>query len=249
MILAHLAVGALDDAAEAHLRRWLAEKLLPREPSPSALGGEVGDWFARERVGRRARGHHSRRGPAPASTLPLQPRHERRPQAPRRRRHGFSHKELLHTRRRWIDADGVREATRRVVDATLAARNPRVWHEGTTACASDSKHFGAFDKNLMAEWHARYGGRGVMIYRHVERGSVCIHARLRRRSLVHPRTLRPSCGFALAEKGHALRLIQDYLGHRDPGTASSTPAPRAVASKVIGGSAQAAKSWASRSSH
>jgi type 1 fimbriae regulatory protein FimB len=33
---------------------------------------------------------------------------------------------------------------------------------------------------------------------------------------VHPRTLRHSCGFALANKGYDLRLIQDYLGHRDP---------------------------------
>jgi TnpA family transposase len=32
----------------------------------------------------------------------------------------------------------------------------------------------------MTEWHARYGGRGVMIYWHVERGSICIHSRLRR---------------------------------------------------------------------
>ena len=64
-------------------------------------------------------------------------------------RHGFSYKELLHTRRRWINAAGLREATRRVADATLAARHPRVWGEGTTACASDSKHFGAFDQNLM----------------------------------------------------------------------------------------------------
>jgi TnpA family transposase len=95
-------------------------------------------------------------------------------------RHGFSYKELLHTRRRYIDADALRDATRRVVNATLTARNPTIWGEGTTACASDSKHFGAFDQNLMTEWHARYGGRGVMIYWHVERGSVCIHSRLRR---------------------------------------------------------------------
>ena len=95
-------------------------------------------------------------------------------------RHGFSYKELLHTRRRYIDADVLRDATRRVVNATLAARHPRIWGEGTTACASDSKHFGAFDQNLMTEWHVRYGGRGVMIYWHVERGSVCIHSRLRR---------------------------------------------------------------------
>jgi len=33
---------------------------------------------------------------------------------------------------------------------------------------------------------------------------------------VHPHTLRHSCGFALADKGHDPRLIQDYLGHRDP---------------------------------
>lgn len=33
---------------------------------------------------------------------------------------------------------------------------------------------------------------------------------------VHPHTLRHSCGFFLANQGHDLRLIQDYLGHRDP---------------------------------
>src|SRR5690242_6104879 len=33
---------------------------------------------------------------------------------------------------------------------------------------------------------------------------------------IHPHTLRHSCGFALADKGHDLRLIKDYLGHRDP---------------------------------
>ncbi len=33
---------------------------------------------------------------------------------------------------------------------------------------------------------------------------------------LHPHMLRHSCGFALADKGQDLRLIQDYLGHRDP---------------------------------
>ena len=33
---------------------------------------------------------------------------------------------------------------------------------------------------------------------------------------VHPHMLRHSCGFALANQGRDLRLIQDYLGHRDP---------------------------------
>ena len=33
---------------------------------------------------------------------------------------------------------------------------------------------------------------------------------------VHPHMLRHACGYALANKGHVLRTIQDYLGHRDP---------------------------------
>jgi site-specific recombinase XerD len=33
---------------------------------------------------------------------------------------------------------------------------------------------------------------------------------------LHPHVLRHSCGFALANKGLDTRLIQDYLGHRDP---------------------------------
>ena len=33
---------------------------------------------------------------------------------------------------------------------------------------------------------------------------------------IHMHMLRHSCGFYLAKHGHDLRLIQDYLGHRDP---------------------------------
>jgi type 1 fimbriae regulatory protein FimB len=33
---------------------------------------------------------------------------------------------------------------------------------------------------------------------------------------LHPHMLRHSCGFYLANQGYDLRLIQDYLGHRDP---------------------------------
>ncbi|MCW2628477.1 MAG: hypothetical protein QOF66_3328 [Mycobacterium sp.] len=48
----------------------------------------------------------------------------------------------------------------------------------STAVASDSMHFGSFDQNIFTEWHSRYGGRGVLIYWHVEKGSVVIHSQL-----------------------------------------------------------------------
>jgi type 1 fimbriae regulatory protein FimB len=41
-----------------------------------------------------------------------------------------------------------------------------------------------------------------------ERGGLAFH--------VHPHMLRHGCGYALANRGYDLRLIQDYLGHRDP---------------------------------
>lgn len=55
----------------------------------------------------------------------------------------------------------------------------QIWGEATTTCASDSTHFGAYDQNLLTEWHARYGGRGVTIYWHVEKHSCCIYSQLK----------------------------------------------------------------------
>jgi TnpA family transposase len=91
-----------------------------------------------------------------------------------------SYWELLHVRRRFLDKESLRAATSRVVNAILASRAPAIWGEGTTSCASDSKKFSAWDQNLMTEWHVRYGGRGVMIYWHVERRSTCIYSQLKR---------------------------------------------------------------------
>ena len=44
--------------------------------------------------------------------------------------------------------------------------------------SSDSTHFGAWDQNIFTEWHSRYGGRGVLIYWHVETKSVVVHSQL-----------------------------------------------------------------------
>lgn len=93
---------------------------------------------------------------------------------------GVSYDELLHIRRRYIDPPSLKAACARVANATLAIRNPEVWGDAGTACASDSTKFGAWDRNLMTEWHARYGGRGVMIYWHVERQTTCIYSQLKR---------------------------------------------------------------------
>ncbi len=92
---------------------------------------------------------------------------------------GASYKDLLYVRRRYISPDQLREAIAAVTNATLRARDPLVWGEGTNACASDSKQFGAWDQNLTTQWHVRYGGRGVMICWHVERKSLCIHSQLK----------------------------------------------------------------------
>ena len=88
--------------------------------------------------------------------------------------------DLLYTRRRYIHKDVLRDAIGRVANATFAIRRPEIWGEGTTSCASDAKKFGAWDQNLMTEWHIRYGGRGVMIYWHVEKKAVCIYSQLKR---------------------------------------------------------------------
>lgn len=90
------------------------------------------------------------------------------------------YKDLLYIRRRFLSIEGLRQAIAQVVNATLAVRLPQIWGDGTTACASDSKQFGAWDQNLLTEWHLRYGGRGVMVYWHVEKNAACIYSQFKR---------------------------------------------------------------------
>lgn len=87
--------------------------------------------------------------------------------------------DLQYVKRRFIHKEHLRNATSRVVNAVFQVRRTQIWGEGTTACASDSKKFGSWDQNLMTEWHVRYGGRGVMIYWHVEKKSACIYSQLK----------------------------------------------------------------------
>ena len=92
---------------------------------------------------------------------------------------GEKYQDLLYVRRKFIHKSQLRNAIAEIVNATFAAKLPHIWGEGTTTCASDSKKFGAWDQNLMTEWHIRYGGRGVMIYWHVDKNSACIYSQLK----------------------------------------------------------------------
>jgi TnpA family transposase len=93
--------------------------------------------------------------------------------------HGESYQELLYTRRRYIHKEQLRAAIADVANAIFRVRHPQIWGEATTTCASDSKQFGSWDQNLLTEWHLRYGGKGIMVYWHVEKHSVCIYSQLK----------------------------------------------------------------------
>jgi TnpA family transposase len=94
--------------------------------------------------------------------------------------HGVSVTELRYVQRKFVSKTALSQAIGDVANAIFRVRLPHIWGEATTACASDSKQFGTWDQNLMTEWHARYKGRGVMIYWHVEKNAVCIHSQLKR---------------------------------------------------------------------
>ncbi|MGI8313184.1 transposase [Saccharopolyspora hattusasensis] len=95
--------------------------------------------------------------------------------------HRHSEDDLRYIRRRYLTVPGCREVARAVANATFAARQAWLWGEGTTAVASDSTHFTAYDQNIFTEWHSRYrrGKRGVLIYWTVEdKGSMAVHSQL-----------------------------------------------------------------------
>ena len=90
-----------------------------------------------------------------------------------------NHQDLVYVKRKYINRDNLRNAIATVANAIFKIRMTHIWGEGTTSCASDSKKFGSWDQNLMTEWHIRYGGRGVMIYWHVDKKSTCIYSQLK----------------------------------------------------------------------
>jgi TnpA family transposase len=93
---------------------------------------------------------------------------------------GEQHYELNHVKKTYITKEQLREAIAAVINATFKMRVKKIWGNVTvTTSASDSKKFGAWEQNLMTEHHVRYGGRGVMIYWHVEKNALCIYSQLK----------------------------------------------------------------------
>lgn len=86
--------------------------------------------------------------------------------------------DLHYVRRRYLTAVNLRRAITTIVNATHQARHQQLWGDVTTT-ASDSTKFGAWDQNLLTEWHTRYKGPGVMIYWHVDRKALCVHSQLK----------------------------------------------------------------------
>ncbi|MEH7081020.1 transposase, partial [Bacillus velezensis] len=90
-----------------------------------------------------------------------------------------NYRELQYIRHKFIHKDYLRKANAEVTNHIIYHRLKDIWGEATTACASDSKHFGAYDQNLLTEWHPRYKKHGVMIYWHTDRKSACIYSQLK----------------------------------------------------------------------
>lgn len=86
---------------------------------------------------------------------------------------------LRYVKRKFINVDAVRQAIVKIINKTLEIRDPRIFGEATTSVACDSKKLSVWDQNLLVEWHARYRGRGVMVYWHVEKKALCVYSQLK----------------------------------------------------------------------
>jgi TnpA family transposase len=91
----------------------------------------------------------------------------------------YSYDELLYVRKTYFSPEALRNANGAVVNKLLALRNPQLWGDGASSCASDATRFESWRQNLMTEWRSRYKGYGVMVYWHVETNAVCIYSQLK----------------------------------------------------------------------
>src|ERR1700682_3391088 len=123
-------------------------------------------------------------------------------------RHGLRVSEAIGLRRDDIDLDQARLWVRRLKNG-LAVEQPITGDE----LRAIKRHLAARLDRL--PW-LFVSERGQTLTRQTVNYLIASAARRAGLPPVHPHMLRHSCGFALANRGYDLRLIQDYLGHRDP---------------------------------
>lgn len=87
--------------------------------------------------------------------------------------------QLRHIKDYFISTGNIKNALSKVANALFKIRLKEIWGDLSVAVASDSTQFSAYFQNLISEYHNRYGGRGVMIYWHVEKNACCIHSQLK----------------------------------------------------------------------
>lgn len=123
-------------------------------------------------------------------------------------RHGLRVSEAIDLRRDEVDLDRARLWVRRLKNG-LAVEQPIAGDELRAIKRHLSNRSDALPWLFISE-------RGQPLTR--QSVNYLIAAAATRAGLppVRPHMLRHSCGFYLANRGYDLRLIQDYLGHRDP---------------------------------
>lgn len=90
-----------------------------------------------------------------------------------------NYSDLCYIKRRFINAENIRNALVDIINATIDIRDPKIWGVASTGCACDSKQLGSWMGNIMSSWHPRYKDYGVMVYWHVDTNSLCIYSQIK----------------------------------------------------------------------
>ena len=123
-------------------------------------------------------------------------------------RHGLRVSEALDLRRDEIDLDRSRIWVRRLKNG-LSVEQPVPGDELRAIRRYLATRADALPWLFLSE-------RGHPLVRQAVNDLLAVAAKRAGLASVHPHMLRHTCGFHLANRGFDLRLIQDYLGHRDP---------------------------------
>jgi TnpA family transposase len=91
----------------------------------------------------------------------------------------ITYNQLRHIKNYFLSANNLKNAIQKIINALFASRDHKIWGEMPIAVAGDSTQFSAYFQNMISEYHNRYGGRGVMIYWHVEKKATCIYSQLK----------------------------------------------------------------------